>query len=123
MTQDWKEALAALRGDADAGVTDNPANDTDAAPAVPTDGGGVVSTARTLRLFYEKKGRAGKPGTIIEGFDTGDDSEALATARTLKQRLGCGGSARGGEILLQGDRRQQAAALLRDMGYKLKGGC
>ena len=103
MTQDWKEALAALRGDADAGVTDNPANDTDAAPAVPTDGG--------------------KPATIIEGFDTGDDSEALATARTLKQRLGCGGSARGGEILLQGDRRQQAAALLRDMGYKLKGGC
>jgi len=101
MTHDWKDALSALKG------------------SLPS-AEGADSSARTLRIFYEKKGRSGKPATIIEGFDN-DDSGALATARALKQRMGCGGSARGGEILLQGDRRQQAAEMLRSMGYKEKG--
>lgn len=82
------------------------------------DGADRQCGSRRLRLFYEKKGRAGKPATIIEGFDPDDDTEALSVARMLKQRIGCGGSARGGEILLQGDRREQATKLLRESGYK-----
>lgn len=120
MTHDWKAALAALQGDLPAGSDADSATDNDSAASGPS-GSGAAASARTLRLFYEKKGRAGKPATIIEGFDPDDDTEALDTARTLKQRIGCGGSARGGEILLQGDRRQQAATLLREMGYTVKG--
>ncbi|MDE5903376.1 MAG: translation initiation factor [Muribaculaceae bacterium] len=124
MTHDWKDALSALKGSLSPGEgADSAADASDtAASAASSAGGGAAASARTLRIFYEKKGRAGKPATIIDGFDAADDSEALATARTLKQRIGCGGSARGGEILLQGDRRQQAADMLRSMGYKVKGG-
>lgn len=120
MAEDWKAALAALRGDA---AGEPVSTDNDAAEPVSTGVDGAVSSGkrRILKMFYEKKGRAGKPATILEGFDPDDDTEALDVARRLKQRLGCGGSARGGEILLQGDRRQQAAQLLRDMGYQVKG--
>lgn len=122
MTHDWKAALAALQGEMPAAPDADSATDKDsAASETQLSGSGAAASARTLRIFYEKKGRAGKPATIIEGFDVSDDTEALATARTLKQRIGCGGSARGGEILLQGDRREQAATLLREMGYKVKG--
>lgn len=120
MTQDWKSALAALRGEVSQEPEENPVvdSDADAVSAAAAAGGGAASSSRRrLRMFYEKKGRAGKPATIIEGFDPDDDSEALEVARRLKQRLGCGGSARGGEILLQGDRREKAAALLREWKY------
>ena len=71
-----------------------------------------------LTISYEKKGRGGKQVTIISGFDI--DSEALDTvAATLKRKLGTGGSARGGEILIQGDRRNDVKAQLTAMGFKL----
>ena len=67
----------------------------------------------------ERKGRAGKPATIISGF--GDDCPELPVlASSMKQKMGCGGSARGGEILLQGDRRQEALDFLTAKGYKAR---
>ncbi len=74
----------------------------------------------SLAIFYERKGRGGKEATIITGF-TCDDDTLLDVASRLKKILGCGGSARGGEILIQGDRRKQLPQLLRSMGYKVKG--
>jgi translation initiation factor 1 len=117
---DWKEALGALRASE---MPEEPASgdNTDVFPPAEAGGGDAIVSGRVLRMFYEKKGRAGKAATIIEGFDEADDAEALDVARWLKQRIGCGGSARGGEILLQGDRRHQAADLLRQKGYKVKG--
>lgn len=101
--EDWKDALAALRS----------------SEALPEDSPEVVvepsakSTRKPkLQFFYEKKGRAGKPATIIAGFGDMPDEEIADIARHLKQRLGCGGSERGGEILLQGDRRREARELL-----------
>lgn len=73
-----------------------------------------------LEVVYERKGRAGKPATIIVGF--ADDAEAKAVSATLKTRLGVGGSSRGGEILLQGDQRSKLKDLLNALGYrKIKG--
>lgn len=118
---DWKDILAGAleSGKLPKGETDNVnCNDNDA------DNASTASTADgdkpVLTIFYEKKGRAGKPATIITGFDADDDSsiaQADALSRTLKQRLGCGGSARGGEILLQGDRRDDLRRLLPELGY------
>lgn len=77
------------------------------------------ATSRQLRVSIERKGRAGKTATIIEGFTPDDDIAAIASR--LKSRLATGGSARGCEILIQGDRRADAASILREMGHKVKG--
>lgn len=72
-----------------------------------------------LDIILEKKGRAGKQATIISGFDILDD-EIEQIAMHLKKSIGTGGSARGGEILIQGDRRQQVLKLLVSMGLKAR---
>lgn len=72
-----------------------------------------------LHVVMERKGRHGKTATIVEGFEC-DDEDLQTTARILKQRLGTGGSARGGEILIQGDVAAKVKDILRDLGYKVK---
>ena len=67
-----------------------------------------------LQITYQKKGRKGKPVTIIEGFAPGTDISNIASR--LKTRLGVGGSSDSEAILLQGDRRTDALALLKDWG-------
>lgn len=73
----------------------------------------------SLRVLLDRMGRKGKDATIVEGF-TIADTEVAAIASRLKQRLGCGGSSRGGEILIQGDKRKAVAAVLLAMGFKCK---
>ncbi|MDE5810909.1 MAG: translation initiation factor [Muribaculaceae bacterium] len=74
-----------------------------------------------LDIIFERKGRAGKQATIIAGFpDSTPDNEIEDVARRLKQLLGTGGSARGGEILIQGDRRADVERHLRSMGYQTR---
>ena len=73
-----------------------------------------------LHILIDRKGRKGKTATIIEGFTLPDDAvEAIASE--LKRKIGTGGSSRGGEILLQGDWKEKAAAILKEKGFKLKG--
>lgn len=72
-----------------------------------------------LTLLYERKGRGGKQATIITGFEI-SDSELQDVAARIKKRLGTGGSARGGEILIQGDRRADLRSLLPQLGFKVK---
>ncbi len=111
MAIDWKDALGALREQLPEG---------EASPN-ETHGDAEKKEAKkeTLHVVMERKGRKGKTATIIEGFLC-DDETLEETARTLKQKIGTGGSARGGEILLQGDWKEKASSLLRDMGYKVK---
>lgn len=72
-----------------------------------------------VHVVVERKGRAGKVATII--VDLKCDEHALkALASQLKQLLGVGGSARAGEILIQGDHRERVMKLLRDKGFKVK---
>lgn len=112
---DWRDSLRQLldpeqQSDIDSVGADEPVQ----APAEPVFGG------RKLDIVLDKKGRRGKQATIIAGFDADDDTEALAVAARLKQSLGTGGSARGGEILIQGDRRKDVASLLNGMCYKTR---
>lgn len=68
-----------------------------------------------LAVSIEKKGRAGKTATIISGFTVSQERLEEIAAK-LKQKLGTGGSARGGEILIQGDRRQDVITQLKALG-------
>ncbi len=56
--------------------------------------------------------RAGKTATIISGFEP-DDPRCAQLAADLKRHFACGGSARGGEILLQGDLTQKVKEYLK----------
>lgn len=102
---DWLAALASLK----AGMPDDTAvHDEEPEHNAPA----KKTTRRKLSLFIEKKGRGGKTATIITGFSDDDDIEKIAAR--LKKQLGTGGSARGGEILIQGDRRADIAEILKD---------
>lgn len=112
MNIDWKDALQALK--------DNGAVPTDESPdAVVDESAAKIPFKGTLTVSVDRKGRKGKTATIIEGFG-GDDDELQQLAKTLKQRLGAGGSAREGEILIQGERRAEVVRMLADLGYKAR---
>lgn len=90
-------------------------------PIEPADRGDAVEQQGKTRLdiVLEKKGRGGKQATIVTGF-TCDDEALKQVASTIKRSLGVGGSARGGEILIQGDFRQRVLDELTAMGFKAR---
>lgn len=69
-----------------------------------------------LRIELDKRHRNGKTATLITGF-TGSDDDLKELARLLKTKCGVGGSARDGEILIQGDLRQKVKEILIGEGY------
>ncbi|GAD04347.1 translation initiation factor SUI1-related protein [Porphyromonas crevioricanis JCM 15906] len=71
-----------------------------------------------LRVSLDKKQRKGKEVTLVSGF-VGTDDDLQELGRKLRQSCGVGGSAKDGQILVQGDQRQKVADLLSRLGYKL----
>lgn len=108
---DWTDALAALRG----GLPDGPDPQPEPGTPAPDES---AAPADTLLVQMEK--RRGKPATIVSGFSC-SDADLRDIAARLKTGLGTGGSARGGEILIQGDRRADVARMLRERGYRVRG--
>jgi translation initiation factor 1 len=102
---DWQAALGALLADGNLPEGEEPKQE----PPKPT-------KHPRLDIILERKGRAGKVATIVSGFTLSDD-ELQALATRLKSKLGTGGSARGGEILVQGDRRTRLQELLSAEGF------
>lgn len=72
-----------------------------------------------LDISIERKGRGGKTATLVTGWTLPDSQLAIIASR-LKQKLGTGGSSRGGDILIQGDRRQAVLDFLAQMGFKAR---
>ncbi len=69
-----------------------------------------------LRVWLDRKQRAGKQVTLVKGF-VGSDDEVKALASLLKSRLGVGGSSKDGEIIIQGDFRDRIVDILHKEGY------
>lgn len=70
----------------------------------------------SLRVFIDRKYRRGKEVTLITGWE-GDEQDMQDLAKLLKTKCGVGGSAKNGEIVIQGNKRDQVMEILAAEGY------
>ena len=109
---DWKKRLGVV-------YSTNPdfkyEEETEEEPQTPEPG------AQKLTVTIDRRNRGGKQVTLVSGF-IGSDDDLSELGRTLKMKCGVGGSAKNGEITIQGDFRDKVTELLIGMGYKAKRG-
>ena len=105
MTSDWKARLGMVYS------TD---------PDYEYDTGAEPEPAQQeLRVWLDRKQRGGKTVTLVRGF-AGRADDLAELARMLKQKCGVGGTAKEGEIVIQGDHRDRVVAILTAAGYRCK---
>lgn len=132
---DWKDALSALTGIERPEATSDNANN-QATVERKKRVGVVYSTnpdytysdntadeattlpprQQKLRVSMERAGRGGKTVSLVRGF-VGSDDGLQALAKRLKQRCGVGGTAKDGEIVIQGDHCSRLVEILKAEGY------
>lgn len=83
----------------------------------PTEAETLPPQQQRLRVSLEKNHRGGKVVTLVKGF-VGSDDDLQALCKTLKTKCGVGGSAKDGEVLVQGDHVARVRELLAAMGYR-----
>lgn len=69
-----------------------------------------------LRVSIEKKNRGGKTAMVIKGF-VGCEEDLKALGKMLKTKCGVGGSAKEGELIIQGEFKQKIIDILIKEGY------
>ncbi|MFT4095277.1 MAG: translation initiation factor [Niabella sp.] len=84
----------------------------DGAEAIQT----LSPAEQKLRLQLETRHRGGKTASIVTGF-TGTEKDLDDLAKKLKSFCGTGGSAKDGEIIIQGDHRDKLLQWLLKNGY------
>ncbi|MFI3331607.1 MAG: translation initiation factor [Rikenellaceae bacterium] len=76
----------------------------------------IEKNKQQLRVWLDRKQRAGKQVTLVKGF-VGSDEDLKSLASLLKSKCGVGGSAKDSEIIIQGDFRDKILAILLKEGY------
>ncbi len=110
MTSDWKARLGMVYS-----TDPDYEYDTDAEPEPET----LAPERQELRVWLVRKQRGGKTVTLVRGF-AGRADDLAELARMLKQKCGVGGTAKEGEIIIQGDHRDRVVAILTAAGYRCK---
>jgi len=72
-----------------------------------------------IEILLQTKGRKDKQVTLIQGFQH-DANTLNQLARKLKQFCSAGGTVKGRDIEIQGDKRKIIAANLQQLGYQIK---
>lgn len=79
----------------------------------------LAPNEQRLEAHLDKKNRGGKVATIIKGFQ-GSEDDLKDLAKKLKTLCGVGGSAKDGEIIIQGNFRDKIMDYLVKEKYKVK---
>jgi translation initiation factor 1 len=72
-----------------------------------------------LYVSIDRKNRGGKEATLIEGF-VGTTEDLVDLTKNVKSKFGVGGSAKDGQMIIQGNFKQKIADYLVEKGYKVK---
>lgn len=110
MAKDWKDRL---------GIVYSTKQDFDYSYDKDAEAETLPPQQQNLRVSLDKKNRKGKAVTLVTGF-TGSDDDLKILGKLLKTKCGVGGTAKAGEILIQGDFREKVMQVLLQAGYKVK---
>lgn len=75
----------------------------------------ITKSAQRINISTDKK-RYGKIVTIIKGFEK--DVNVKKIAKTLKNKLACGGTQKDGTIELQGEHTKKVKEILKKLGFE-----
>ncbi len=75
---------------------------------------------QSLEAHYSVKGRAGTPVIILKGFSDLNKNDLKNIAKSIKNKLGIGGTIKNNEMYFQGDKREKIISILESQGHKLK---
>ena len=112
MGGDWKDRLGVV-------YSTNP--DFKYETAAPQEEQTLPPGRQRLTVGIDRRNRGGKQVTLVTGF-VGGAEDLKELGRILKTKLGVGGSAKDGEITVQGDFRDKVVEILRGLGYNAKRG-
>ncbi|MBP3455125.1 MAG: translation initiation factor [Alistipes sp.] len=109
MSNDWKERLGVV-------FSTNPdyKYETEAEQEVET----LPASKQNLRVWLDRL-KGGRVATVVRGF-VGSQQELAELGKELKTKCGVGGTAKDGEIIIQGDHRDRIVDLLTRAGYRCK---
>ena len=106
---DWKDRLGVV-------FSTNPdfKYDSGEEPATET----LPPAKQNLKIWLDRL-KGGRVATVVRGF-IGSDDDLAALGKELKKSCGVGGTAKDGEIIIQGDHRDRVVELLTKAGYRCK---
>lgn len=73
---------------------------------------------QNLKVWLDRL-KGGRVATVVRGF-VGSYDDLSALGKELKKSCGVGGTAKDGEIIIQGDHRDRVVELLTKAGYRCK---